>query len=146
MKWNYAQNPFPLLLVYRPSHEPGFCEDMQMLHSGSQKVVKNRASRSHSHRLQWWLTQYSALSSAGKLKTEHMFNPRTEQQGGAGFICLVSCRTFTRDDDWGSTVSKPATAAVPTALLMESLNALLFWQSASKPDLVAVSYVFIKQG
>lgn len=54
-----------------------------------------------------------------------------------------------RDYFWESTISKPATSAVPTALFFfwkEVLNALLLGQSVSKPDLVAVSCVFIKQG
>lgn len=148
MKWNCAQNNFPLLPLYLALPSAEFCEATQMLPADSQEVRQgSRLSESpRARRHQQGVARHTDLPQ-GSLKRKVFLNPLTEQHGSACFICLVSHRTSTRDYYGQSTVSKTSnSSSTDSPGLGRSWNALLLGQSVSKPDLVAVSCLFIKLG
>lgn len=148
MKWSCAQSNFPLLTLYFAlTSADVLWRPFRCCTVNCRKYYETSASKSHClYWLQQWVA-HSVWSSTGKLKTKGACNPLTEQQGWACFIRLVSHRTLTRDYDRESTVFKTSnSSSTYSPGLGRSVNALLLGQSVSKPDLVAVSCVFIKRG
>lgn len=148
MKWSCAQNNLPLLTLYFAL----MSADVLWRHSDAAQWIAGNVPRltSTSHTI---CTDFGSgwhngvWSPTGKLKTKGIFNPLTEQQGWACFICLVSHRTLPGDYDRESTGCKTSNSGrTYSPGVGRSLNALLLGQSISKPDLVAVSCVFIKRG
>lgn len=89
----------------------------------------------------WQNIVFHLLEGSIKQKTDQLTN---RVASWACFSCQVPYRTFTSLQK--NTVSKPATETVPTALFEKNFKSFLFGQSIFKTELVAISYVFLKEG
>lgn len=82
MRWNYAQNNFPLLILYFALMSSNVVWRQGDAAQWIADDITEVMSVGHiKYWLEQWVTQHSVLSSTGKLKTKDTFNPLTEQQG-----------------------------------------------------------------